>query len=415
MEEKKEVKENVSSSTKSQEKLYGDIPALPTQTAVLGMRFDFNSGLRFFIPEEKVKYHLKFSDEDTGLVMFDSDIESNSIISSNHKYFIKYHITLTERESKKVVFDYVMDLKGKKVVVQFPVRTLGDSIAWFSNLETFQKKHGCELYVVIADFIKEIFEKQYPDFHFIKKEEVLKLNSYASYYLGLFWKDSAKYQPVDFRQVGLHETAGLILGLRTKEELTNLPPRIDLSAKRKIKEKYVVIATKGSTQCKYWNHPMGWLKVIDFLKENGYKIICIDKERVHGKGYVFNYIPWGVEDDTGNKPLQERIDMIKDADFFIGLASGLSWLAWCCKVPVLMISGFSLPKSEFYTPYRVINYSVCNGCWDDIREEFNHSDFFWCPRHKDTERQYECTRLIPPEQVINMIKTIPTFRGEEKK
>ena len=37
------------------------------------------------------------------------------------------------------------------------------------------------------------------------------------------------------------------------------------------------------------------------------------------------------QDFTGDRPLQERIDLIKDADMFLGLSSGLSWLAWCCS------------------------------------------------------------------------------------
>ena len=34
---------------------------------------------------------------------------------------------------------------------------------------------------------------------------------------------------------------------------------------------------------------------------------------------------------------------------------------------------------------------------------FDHHDFFWCPRHKGTDRQYECTRIITPKQVIGHI------------
>ena len=62
------------------------------------------------------------------------------------------------------------------------------------------------------------------------------------------------------------------------------------------------------------------------------------------------------EDFTGNRPLQERLSLLHHADFFIGLGSGLSWLAWAADTPVVMISGFSHPSTEFHTPYRVINF-----------------------------------------------------------
>ena len=45
-----------------------------------------------------------------------------------------------------------------------------------------------------------------------------------------------------------------------------------------------------------------------------------------------------------------------------------------------------------------------------MRVDFDHFDFLWCPRHKGTDRQFECSRLITSEQVIKVIKSIPGFR-----
>ena len=79
-----------------------------------------------------------------------------------------------------------------------------------------------------------------------------------------------------------------------------------------------------------------------------------------------------------------------------------------------MISGFTNPTNEFYTPYRIINFHTCNSCWNDMRVDFDHFDFLWCPRHKGTDRHFECTKLISAEQVITTIKKIPSFRGNEE-
>jgi len=76
---------------------------------------------------------------------------------------------------------------------------------------------------------------------------------------------------------------------------------------------------------------------------------------------------------------------------------------------VVMISGFTHPTNEFATPYRVVNYHTCNGCWNDPAHRFDHKDFLWCPRHKDTPRQFECTRLITPEQVKQVLRRVPGF------
>ncbi|WP_236912374.1 autotransporter strand-loop-strand O-heptosyltransferase [Cronobacter sakazakii] len=148
-----------------------------------------------------------------------------------------------------------------------------------------------------------------------------------------------------------------------------------------------------------------------FLKAQGYRVLCIDKERVVGRGYVWNKIPHGAEDFTGNLPLRDRVALLEHAEFFIGLGSGLSWLAWGCRIPVVLISGFSLPASEFYTPWRVINTHVCNGCWDDVRLNFDHQDYFWCPRHKGTDRQYECTRFITGKQVIGHLRRLISLKS----
>lgn len=398
----------------AKQNLYGEIPAIPVMEAVEGLKYDFNSGLRVFFPEGDKKYHLKFSDADTGLIMHDADCNPGTVVTSVKKYYIRYRFEVTRQGTGEKVFEHVMDMRDRDVVVQFPVSTIGDSIGWFSYVERFQHKFGCRVKLVVSDFVKELFQKQYPQFEFIRKEDTAKANSYATFYVGLFFKGNTDMQPVDFRMVGLHRTAGYILGLRTKEELEDIPPRLDLSAPRTIKGKYAVISCKASAQCKFWNNPYGWDVVIRFLRDNGYKVICIDKSRVYGSGTTFNQLPWGVEDYTGDIPLQERVNVIKDADFFIGLGSGLSWLAWCCKVPVVLISGFSLPNTEFYTPWRIINYQACVGCWDDVRENFDHNDYFWCPRHKDDSRRYECTRLIPPEQVVNAIKSIPTFKEKKQ-
>ena len=223
----------------------------------------------------------------------------------------------------------------------------------------------------------------------------------------MFFDDKGSvHQPCDFRHVGLHRTAGYILGV----DPTEVPPRIALvDDSRPIAEPYVCIAVQSTTQSKYWNNPTGWHDIIAFLKQAGYRVICIDQKRVHGTGMVWNHLPHGAEDETGDRPLVERARWLKHAEFFVGLSSGLSWLAWASGTPVVMISGFTHPTNEFDTPYRVINYHTCNGCWNDVRHRFDHKDFLWCPRHKDTPRQFECTRLITSEHVKATIKQIPGF------
>ena len=386
-----------------QPSIYGEIPQIPTQDAVEGIKFDFNDGIRILFPHNGKEYHVTFTDIDTGIILFSQDTVPGAYVTSVKKFFIRFRLIIHDKGGKEPIFTHDFDAKDREVMIQLPVGTIGDSIGWFSYVERFQIKHQCKLVCVMTPWIAEVVRKQYPNITFIAPEETKNYKPYACYYMGLFFRGDVDHQPID-------RTAGYILGVDPADE----PPRFDLSAPRKIKEKYVCIAAQSSSQAKYWNNPYGWYEVVKFLKDNGYRVLCIDRDRVHGTGLNWNHIPYGVEDFTGQLPLQERIDLSKDADFFIGLSSGLSWLAWGCKVPVIMISGFTHPTNEFATPYRVINYHTCHSCWNDMRIDFDHYDFLWCPRHKGTDRHFECTKLISAEQVITMIKKVPSFRPKEE-
>jgi hypothetical protein len=71
-------------------------------------------------------------------------------------------------------------------------------------------------------------------------------------------------------------------------------------------------------------------------------------------GLVWTQIPHGAEDETGDWLLAERAGWLPRAAFFLGLSSGVAWLAWAVGTPVMMASGFTHPTNEFATPYRVI-------------------------------------------------------------
>lgn len=379
---------------------FGNVPKLPTQEAIDGLTFDFNDGLRVCLPEGAKSYRIRFVDLENKFTIYDAITPEGGggTVTSLKKYFIRFRLIISEPESDKLLFCHDYNAEGKAVVVRFPVHTLGDSIAWFSYVERFQLKHKCELYCAVSPWFADIVKDQYPQIKFISREEAEKINSYANYNIGLWGLDNTTHQPVDHRYIGLHKLAARILGVDPEE----VPPRFNLSAPRKIKEKYVCIAVQSTSLAKMWNNPVGWRIVVDFLKQKGYRVLCIDKASFTGKAGTYTYMPPNAEDFTGDRPLQERIDLIKDADFFIGLSSGLSWLAWGCRVPVVMISGFTAPWNEFHTPYRIINYNVCNSCWNDFKD-FDLSNYWHCPRLENTDRQFECSAMISPDRVIDAV------------
>jgi autotransporter strand-loop-strand O-heptosyltransferase len=333
-------------------------------------------------------------------------------VTSSKRFFVRFGVTVWEIDdagAETLVLDHAYDAAGREVLVQLPVGTLGDTLGWFPYAARFAEVHGCRLTVAMSGAIIPLVREAYPQIRFVTHEEMVaeKLADafYATYSIGLFFDDvECLWQPTDFRLVGLHRTAGYILGV----DPTEVRPRLSLpDTSRPIAERYAVIAVQASSGCKMWNNPEGWRAVVTDLRARGYRVICIDQKPVHGTGLMWTHIPNGAEDETGDRPLAERARWLLHADLFVGLSSGLAWLAWACGTPVVMISGFTHPTNEFATPYRVVNWHACNSCWNDPRLRFDHKDFLWCPRHAGTERHFECTRLITGEAVVRTIGNVP--------
>ena len=371
--------------------------ATPTQEGPRGLRFDFNLGCRVVLPAQEGErpWRVRLRDLDSGNTLFETTLVQG-FINSSKRWFVRFRIEVWD--GAEAVLRHNYDARGRPVLIQFPVGTLGDTMGWFPYAVRFAEAHGCHLTCAMSALIIPLFRGGYPHVTFVTHEEVDPAQFYATYCLGLFFDDTdCAWQPTDFRMVGLHRTAGYILGVDPSEAAPILCLPDD---GRPVAEPYVCIGVQSSSQCKYWNNPSGWRAVVLRLKERGYRVVCIDQKPVHGTGLTWTHIPHGVEDETGDRPLTERARWLRHAAGFVGLSSGLAWLAWAAGTKVLMISGFTHPTNEFATPWRVHNWHACNSCWNDPKLRFDHKDFLWCPRQAGTPRQFECTRLITTEAVL---------------
>jgi autotransporter strand-loop-strand O-heptosyltransferase len=389
---------------------YAPAALVPTQEGLDGLRYDFNEGCRVLAPDNGRPRRIRLLDLNTSNTLFETTGGFRAgLVRSAKRYFVRFRLEVWGDDG--LVFSHDYDARGRDVLVQLYPFTLGDGIGWFPNAVRFQERHGCRLTCAMAAAMIPLFRDAYPQIEFVPHDAVDTARYYASYIVGVFFDHLGEVlQPCDPRLVGLHRTAAYILGV----EPDDAPPRVALADEsRPIAEPYVCIATQATGQNKYWNNPAGWSDIVGYLNELGYRVVCIDQKKLHGQGLSWNHIPAGAEDETGDRPLQERARWLKHADFFIGLSSGLSWLAWAVGTPVVMISGFTHPINEFPTPYRVINYHVCNSCWNDPLLDMEQGDFLRCPRHKGTPRQFECTAAITPGQVKATLRRIPGFRDRK--
>ena len=385
-----------------------DPPPAPTmETGIEGMAFDFNLGLRVSLP--KGNYRVKFIDRTAHLTVYDAQA-SGVTATSTKRYFVDWRLEVWERaegsSDESLIFSHDYLAKDKNVLMKFAGAALGDVLAWFPYAEAFRKKHGCRLFVEIDEIYSSILRAGYPEIHFLALGDERPGKLYATYYVGLFapW-DNRDLQPADWRVVGLQAHGAYLLGVLPTEERPRLLPS-PKAKKLRPKEPYVCIATQATAQAKYWNNANGWLEIVKYLKDLGYRVLCVDRDRVTMHGIHGSAIPYGAEDFTGAHPLQERVDLISGAEFFLGLASGLSWLAWGTGIPVVMIVGFTLPGTEFYTPYRVQQFHTCHSCANDQRNEHNYNDFGACPHHRTTDREFECTRCIAADFVKDTIRRV---------
>ncbi len=354
---------------------------------------------------EKILYNIKFIDDATGIIHFESNINNNMWTESSIKYYCKWKIIVTNLKLG-IENVYNLDLKNQSVKIVNDSNSLGDSICWMAAVDKFQKLHNCKIDYYTAK--KDLFINEYPNIKFYNYGELNDVNYYAQYALGCFGQEKIGFFKKDWRLQSLQEIAFSILGLDYFESKT----KITIKNKFKLNfNRYVCIATQSTSQSRYWNNDDGWIKTVDYLKNLGYKIVCVDKYYSFGAEGYTNTCPCNIDYFAGNHSFDEIIDIINGCEFFIGLSSGLSWLTWAIGKKIISINSSVSSSFEFYTPYRVQNLNVCNSCFDDINYKFEVNNWKWCP----TNKNFECSKKIEFETVKKVIDNLIDSLHEIKK
>jgi autotransporter strand-loop-strand O-heptosyltransferase len=341
------------------------------------------------------EYTIKFINQKTDKVEYQSTIKNNMWSKCSIEYFVDWRIEVYEGETLWKVHAYsVLD---KRVYIAFESKSLGDTLAWIPYVDEFRKKHNCE--VICSTFMNELFVDEYPQIQFVKPGASVD-NLYAMYSFGLFYTENGNVDlqknPIDPKHQTMQKMATDILGL----EYTEIRPKIKFD-KTITKKKQIAIGIHGTAQSKYWNNPTGWQEVVDWLKGRGYEVKLISKE---GDGYMGNNHPKGITKLPAGS-IQGVITELRSSEMFIGIGSGLSWLSWGLGIRTVIISGFSYEWAEMRDCIRISPpKGKCEGCFNRVR--LDAGDWNWCPDHKGTERQFECTKSITSEMVIAELEKI---------
>ena len=346
----------------------------------------FVNGVYFeIVGDSHSNFRVQFSNN-AGVVLYEETIKCNSWIKLDREYYTDWNIKVWEND--QLVHNEDIILKDKRVMIGFESSSLGDTLAWMPYCDDFQKKHDCKL--IVATFKNFLFKDQYPNIEFVEPNTIVP-NLFAKYDLGWFY--DLNKEPVLPSTIPLQATATNILGLDYAEikPKLNFTPRMNVASTDK---PYVCIAPDSTAGCKEWSLE-NWQGVVDFIINKGYDVINVSIDSKYKLKNVF--IP-------SNLTLDATMQIIHYSEFFIGLSSGLSWLAWSLNKHIIMIANFSEENHEFKTDCtRIVNKSVCNGCWNNKNFKFDKGDWNWCPIWKGYDKQFECQKSITIEMVTEML------------
>lgn len=288
----------------------------------------------------------------------------------------------------------------KTTLIQLNSHSLGDTIAVMPCIEFFMSIHKDNILVKSNPKYNPIFKESYPKIQFFGDGMLFDKKIELNYDFNL---------PL---QTGFAKQLGFF-------DWKYIQPKIDLNFKeRPIKGKYVVINIHSTSQVKYWNHPSGvkhqpvspnWSELCGMLRKQGLTPVIIERDEMFGIEPYRNGMPSKANKKIGLS-FEDIINHIYHCEFYIGLSSGLSWLSHAMNKKVAMIANFTEDWNEFdlnREDYkRITNKSVCHGCWNKINidHKFDPTDWYWCPLHKGTDRQFECHTSITPQMVFDEIK-----------
>ena len=347
-------------------------------------------------------YDVEFIDTNTNKVIF-SDIINNNMWSSIPNKFnslaikINGQIIDTLSDRLKIKSFLSSNLINKSHLIDLHSNSLGDTIAIMPYLDLYSIKNNVKVYLRGNLNWNKLFKKSYPNIKITDRDDR--------------FFDNIIHIVHDFSkplQQGFAECLGI-------EGYNYIRPKIDsFKTDRPLKNKYITFGVHSTLQMKYWNHPDGqkvqgespyWNDLCKMFRKSNLTPVCLELNETFGVSPYYNGLPNNSLKKVG-MPLEEVINYIEHSEFYIGLSSGMAWVAHALGKPVVMIANFTEDWNEFDLKeedyIRITNKNVCHGCWHT--ENINVGDWNHCSKHQNTSRQFECHTSITPEQVFNEIK-----------
>jgi hypothetical protein len=117
-----------SSDSAVAKRTYPSPAEVPTQQGARGIQFDFNDGCRVVLPETSHPWRVRLSDLDTGNILYETELKAGRV-NSTKRYYVRFRLEVWQQGESVFAHDY--SAADRKVLVQFPVGTPGDTLGWF--------------------------------------------------------------------------------------------------------------------------------------------------------------------------------------------------------------------------------------------------------------------------------------------
>lgn len=349
---------------------------------------------------------LKYSLRDWGhiqsVTLIGTCLEKKPSFECNPSYFpvLEEVKNIWEKTNNLTIAKVEKEFIEERTLVEIVSDALGDNIGAMSVIEKWRKESGKKVSVLCkhADLFRGsyrnimIHKKSDTNVKFSPEEGIWYINNIAhTERINTTYKFDSPLLQGYAKDFGISSE-----GLKLSIDATN--------GQRPLKSKYVCIGVHSTTQAKYWNYPGAWDELCKMLRKKDLTPVVVEKDYSFGISGHMNEVPSRAVKKIG-MPFNEVLNYIQHAEMFIGLSSGLSWVAQALGKPTVIISNVTSKDNEYIDDktLRIYEESVCHGCFH--KYPFNSGDWLWCPVYRNDEmRRFICTKAITPESVMRQIE-----------
>ena len=312
-------------------------PKLPTQARPQGLRFDFNDGCRVVLPEARAS--LAGASERSRYRQYPVRDRDQSRPRQQHQSATSCAFGSKSGRRARACSTTNIRPTGRDVLVQFPVGTLGDTMGWFPYAVKFKERHGCRLTCAMSGkadpavsampiptslSVRPTRSRSRKLLRDLQHGAVLRRQGLRAPAVRLSPSSACTAPPAIF--------SASIRPKRRRASRSPTTPADSPSPMSASRCKAPRRANTGTTR------PAG-ARSSSSSRRPAIGSSASTRSRPTARPRLESHPHTAPRTRPATSRLQERARWLKHAAFFVGLSSGLSWLAWAVGTPVVMISG----------------------------------------------------------------------------